>query len=156
MRVKSECRNSRTEDRRAQLRKLDETIDHNSEMLLGTVPRLARVALLVNADNSSHAIVLNNVEAAAQRVKVRILPVQARTLNEIESALATMVREKAGAVYFAGDGLFARQGRQIAELVIKHRLPSVMNTRESVEDGVLMSYGAEPPRAIPARRSLCG
>ena len=50
MRVKSECRNSRTEDPRAQLRKLDETIDHNSEMLLGTVPRLARVALLVNAD----------------------------------------------------------------------------------------------------------
>ena len=111
------------------------------EMLLSLVPKLSRVAILVNPANSSHAITLKNVQAAAQRSKVRILPVEARTVPEIEQAFSAMVREKVGAVIVARDGLFSQQERQIAELAAKNRLPTISGHREYVEAGGLISYG---------------
>jgi putative ABC transport system substrate-binding protein len=112
------------------------------EMLLGMVPKLSRVAVLVNPANSSHAMVLKSVQSAAQRTSSKILPVEARTAPEIEKAFSAMAREKAGAVIVARDALFNQQVRQIAELAAKNRLPTISGMREYVEAGGLMSYGA--------------
>jgi putative ABC transport system substrate-binding protein len=111
------------------------------EMLLGLVPGLSRVAILVNHANQSHVVTVKNVQAAAQKTNVKILPVEARTVAEIEKAFAGMVREKAGAVIVARDGLFTQQARQIAELAAKNRLPTIAGSREFVEAGGLISYG---------------
>ena len=111
------------------------------EMLLSMVPKLSRVALLVNPANSSHVVTLKNVQAAAQKKKVIILPAEARTVPEIEKAFSAMVREKAGAVIVARDGLFSQEERQIAELAAKNRLPTIAGNREFVEAGGLISYG---------------
>ncbi len=111
------------------------------EMLLGMVPKLSRVAVLVNPANTVHTRSLKNVQAAAQKLGVKILPVEARTAPEIEKAFAVMAREKAGAVMVERDALFNQQTRQIAELAMNHRLPSITALREYVEAGSLMSYG---------------
>ena len=111
------------------------------EMLLGMVPKLSRVAVLVNPDNSSHAMVLKSVQSAAQRTNAKILPAEARTAPEIEKVFSAVAGAKAGAVIVAGDALFNQQVRQIAELAAKHRLPSVGAIREYVDAGGLMSYG---------------
>ena len=52
-----------------------------------------------------------------------------------------MARERAGAVIIAIDSFFIQQGRQIADLAAKHRLPSMSGSREYAEAGGLMSYG---------------
>ena len=109
------------------------------------VPKLSRVAVLVNPTNSAHATVLKNVQAAAQRASVKILPVEARTPQEIENAFSTMSRENAGAVIVVNDSIFVQQRRQIAELATKHRLPSISANREYAEAGGLMSYGSTSP-----------
>ncbi len=111
------------------------------EMLLTMVPRLSRVAVLVDSRDSSHAEILKSVQAAAQMTRAKILPVEARTPQEIERAFSAMVREKAGAVLVVSGGLFNQQARQIAELAVKKQLPSISTRGEYAEVGGLMSYG---------------
>ncbi len=112
------------------------------EMLLSMVPKLSRVAILLSPTNPGHATNLKTVQAAAQTSGVKILPVEARTPQEIENAFSTMTREHAGAVIVAADALFTQQVRQIAELAAKHRLPSISTFREYAEAGGLMTYGS--------------
>lgn len=112
------------------------------ELLLSMVPKLSRVAVLVNPVNPSNATILKNVQSAAQRVSVKVLPVEARTVQEIENAFAMMTQGKAEAVIVAVDAFFIQQQRPIADLAAIHRLPSVSGNREFTEAGGLMSYGS--------------
>jgi len=111
------------------------------EMLQSIVPKLSRVAVMMNPVNSSHPGVLKNVEAAAQKTGVKVLPFEARSAAEIERAFSGMVQAKAGGVVVARDGFFIQQVGQIAALAAKHRLPSISGYRQFVEAGGLMSYG---------------
>jgi len=106
------------------------------------VPKLSHLAVLVNPTNPGQATMLKSVEAAGQRAGIKVLlPLEARTPQEIENAFSTIAREKTGAVIVMLDTLFIQQRRQIAELAAKHRLPSLSPFREYVEAGGLMSYG---------------
>ena len=111
------------------------------EMLLSMVPKLSRVFVLANPDNSAHTTILKNVQAAARTTSVTVLSLDARSPQEIEQAFSRMARQKAGALMVMRDPLFNRQVRQIAELAAKHRLPTIAGLREYVEAGGLMSYG---------------
>jgi len=111
------------------------------ELLLSMVPKLSRVAVLVNPVNPALATFLKNVQSAAQGLSVKVLPVEARSAQEIENAFPTMTQGNASAVIVATDGLFVQQYRKIAELAAKNRLPSVSQLREYVEAGGLVSYG---------------
>ena len=111
------------------------------EMLLSIVPKLSRVAVLVHPASPAHSTVLKNIQTAAHRSGVKVVPVNARTAREIETAFTIMKKEKAEAVIVAGTPLFNQQRRQLAELAAKYRLPSIALFRESVEAGILMSYG---------------
>jgi putative ABC transport system substrate-binding protein len=113
----------------------------NLEIMLSIVPKLSHVALLMNPANSSHVAVLKSTQAAAQKLNIKVLPVEARTAPEIERAFSAMAREHAGAVIVAIDSFFIQQGGQIAALAAKNRLPSMGGSREYVEAGGLMSYG---------------
>ena len=113
------------------------------EMLLSMVPKLSRVAVLLNPGSDLHAAILEGFEIAAQmtRKNVTILPVEARNPQEIEGAFSVMTRQKAGAFIVPPDSFFVQQRRQIAELAASHRLPSISARKEDVEAGSLMSYG---------------
>lgn len=113
------------------------------EMLLTMVPKLARVAVLVNPANAAHAAMLKNVQAAAPKAGIKVLPVNAQTPQEIESAFSTMARESAGAVIVGLDPFFIQQGLQIAQQAARHRLPSIFPNREYAEAGGLMAYGQD-------------
>ena len=113
------------------------------ELLLNMVPKLSRVAVLVNPDNVAHPVRLKSVLAAAQKAKVETLPVEARTMQGIGNGFSIMTREKAGGLIVLVDAFFIQQEREIAELAAKHRLPSITGDREYVEAGGLMSYGQD-------------
>jgi putative ABC transport system substrate-binding protein len=111
------------------------------EMLLSIVPKLSLVAFLMNPGNAGNLLVLKSIQSAAQRTSAKILAVEARTAPEIEKAFSAMTQGKAGAVIVARDGFFVLQVRQIAELAMKNRLPSISESGEYAEVGGLMSYG---------------
>jgi putative ABC transport system substrate-binding protein len=52
-----------------------------------------------------------------------------------------MTQGKAGAVIVARDGFYINQTRQITELALKNRLPSISERENYAEAGGLMSYG---------------
>lgn len=111
------------------------------ELLRSMAPKLSRVAVLINPANPSFVTIVKNVQAAAQKVDVSVLPAEARTAQEIDDAFPAMVRGNAGAVIVGADTLFIQQTRRIAELAVKHRLASVSSFREYALAGGLISYG---------------
>ena len=106
------------------------------------VPKLSRVAYLMNSDNLGNAIALKNVEGAARKHKAKILPAAVRNEKEIGNALSLLIKEKVQALIVASDPLFNQQARQVAEWAVKNRLPSIGGIVAYVEAGGLMSYGA--------------
>ena len=111
------------------------------ELLKSMIPKLSRVAFLMNPGNPGHPAILQSVQVAGQHAGMKVLPVEARTREEIERGFAAMTRERAGAVIIAADAFVFGQRRQMAELAVKNRMPSIAPWREFVAAGGLMSYG---------------
>jgi putative ABC transport system substrate-binding protein len=111
------------------------------EMLLTIVPKLSRVALLVNPANAAHAMVRTTVQAAAQKAGIKVVVAEAQTSQQIETAFVKSVRDDAGAVIVALDPFLIQQVPQIAAQATKHRLPSIFAFGEGAEAGGLLSYG---------------
>jgi len=61
----------------------------------------------------------------------------------LEAAFATMVRSRAGALIIVQGPMFFSHRKRLAELAVKHRLPTVMGSREYVEAGGLAGYGPD-------------
>jgi putative ABC transport system substrate-binding protein len=111
------------------------------ELLRVAIPKLSRVAVLVNPSAPSHLDFLKSIQTSAQATRARVSSVQAGTASQIEAAFSVMKRERAGALIVLPDGLFNAQGPRIAELAVQQRLPTMFATRELVEAGGLMNYG---------------
>jgi putative ABC transport system substrate-binding protein len=67
--------------------------------------------------------------------------VEARGPAEFEGAFAAMTKARAGAILVLADVIFVFNGRQVADLAAKNRLPAMYGLREHVEAGGLMAYG---------------
>lgn len=123
-----------------------EIVPKHVEMLRELVPKLDRVAVLMNPTYAVHTRSLAIIKAAAQAIKLRILPIEAKTTKEIDNAFSMIANQKAGAVIIlGGDSFFLAQTRQIASLAMKHRLPSIYPARTYARDGGLLSYGENLP-----------
>ena len=61
--------------------------------------------------------------------------------GEIDGAFAAFVRERADALFIAGDAFFSSRSVQIATLAVRDRIPASYSSREMVEAGLLMSDG---------------
>src|SRR5262249_56311625 len=67
----------------------------------------------------------------------------ASTSREIKAAFATLVRDRADALFVAPDGFLTSRRVQFATLAARHGIPAAHTTREEVEAGGLMSYGTD-------------
>jgi len=111
------------------------------ELLKVAVPKLSRVAVLSNSGNPDHPQQFKSIEAATRKLGIRLLQMNVRTASDIERSFAGMTRDRTEGVIILNDGFFVQQMRQIAELALKHRLPSIHGSVEYVESGGFMSYG---------------
>ena len=110
------------------------------ELLKTMLPALSRVAVLVNPGSSVRAAIVRSVQAAGQHAGIKVLPVDARTPEEIERGFVIMAQERAEGVIIADDAFSRGQRRQIADLAVKNRMPAITPWREYVAAGGLMSY----------------
>jgi putative ABC transport system substrate-binding protein len=111
------------------------------ELLVSAVPVAKRIAVLWNPDTPSHTPALKALEDAGRPLQVQLQAVGARTAPELEGAFAAMARARAQAVLVLGTAIFLAERQRVAELAIKHRLPTMSNLKDLVEAGGLMSYG---------------
>jgi putative ABC transport system substrate-binding protein len=113
------------------------------EVLKQAVPEVSLVALLWNPANPGSAPQLREAEAAARALGVQLQALEARTPREIASAFAAMTRQQAGALIVLADAIFRNRRKQIADLAVKSRLPSVSAIPEYADAGGLIVYGAD-------------
>jgi putative ABC transport system substrate-binding protein len=115
------------------------------ELLRIVAPRASRIAILWDERNPASRLSVDGTEAAAKPAGLTIHSVPVRSPAEIEAAFATLVRDRAGALIIVPSPAIFSHRRQLVELAAKHRLPTVVGSREYVEAGGLASYGPDYP-----------
>jgi putative tryptophan/tyrosine transport system substrate-binding protein len=99
------------------------------------IPAATKIAVLVNPNNSvTSQDSIQGGHAAARRLGLEIVVVNASTENEIEKAFATAVRLRAAGLLHT-DTYFQSRRDQIAALSLRHTLPTIVGERESVVAG---------------------
>jgi putative ABC transport system substrate-binding protein len=114
------------------------------ELLKQVVPRAARVGFLLNPANHNTASQLKTARAAGPALRLTVVPVEVKgpEREDLDRAFATMGRERLAALLVLGDPMLGINRTRIAELAIKHRLPTAGTGRAWAEGGLLMAYGA--------------
>jgi putative ABC transport system substrate-binding protein len=114
------------------------------ELLQEAMPHATSIGVLWNPTTPSHPPALKEVEAAGQKLRVELVMVTARTVEDFDGAFATMTRERVGGFIVVASPLSVSGRVRLAELGLRYRLPGMFGTRDNVEAGGLMSYGADP------------
>jgi len=113
------------------------------ELLKRTVPGLTRVAVFWNPPNPAYGPILKELEAAAQTLRLKLQRLEVRVPGDFEGAFAAATRQRAGALIAPGDPLVSNRPRMVADLALKYRLPTMMDNKEFVEAGGLLSLGLD-------------
>jgi ABC-type uncharacterized transport system substrate-binding protein len=112
------------------------------ELLHEMVPNVTIIALLVNPTTTPLAeIMTRDLHAAARTLGLRLHVLHASSEREIDTAFATLVQLRAGALVIGTDALFNSRSEQLAALTVRHAVPAIYQYREFVSAGGLMSYG---------------
>jgi putative ABC transport system substrate-binding protein len=101
------------------------------------------IAVLVNPETPFARLALKEIKTAAEANRIRLVILEARTAEQVPRELQAAVTAAAGGLLVLGDPLTYSLRREIADLSAKFRLPAVYPSREWVEAGGLMSYGAD-------------
>jgi putative tryptophan/tyrosine transport system substrate-binding protein len=111
------------------------------ELLKEAVPTASRIALLWQPANPYAPLVLNDLQGAAQQLRVQLQPIEVHSAADLEGAFAAMTSQQADALVVSSDAFFVLHRTRIAELAIQHRLPAIYLHTEHVHAGGLMAYG---------------
>jgi putative ABC transport system substrate-binding protein len=112
------------------------------ELLKETVSKVSRVAVILSAVTTDQDA-FNEMEAAARQLGVKLQAANVRDPNEFQSAYAAMVREHADGVIILRGSFTSFHRRQLVELAVKNRLPSMCEESVWTNLGCLMSYGPD-------------
>jgi putative ABC transport system substrate-binding protein len=104
---------------------------------------MKRIGVLLTLTAPSHRPAADALETAAPTLGVALHKVPVQTVEDFDRAFATIARERVGGVLLIGSALTVAHRARLAELALKHRLPSITSTRENVEAGGLMSYAPD-------------
>jgi putative tryptophan/tyrosine transport system substrate-binding protein len=114
------------------------------ELLKEAVPKLARVAVLYDSAIQPAVFEVKEVlPVAARALGLTIQPWGVRDADGFERVFAALSKKRPDGLYVPPGPLMAANGKRIASFALKSRLPSVYLSREFVDAGGLMSYGAD-------------
>jgi putative tryptophan/tyrosine transport system substrate-binding protein len=113
------------------------------ELLHELLPAATTVAVLVNPANPLTEALLKELRAAARTFGLQLHVLEASTERDFNTAFATMIELRAGALLIGSDVLFISQSKQLAALTIRHAMPTIFQFREFPVAGGLMSYSSD-------------
>jgi putative ABC transport system substrate-binding protein len=113
------------------------------ELLKEVVPKMSRAGVLWDANAPGTIIGFKEYEAAARALKIQLQSLEVRGPNpDLAGAFETVAKGRASALITIGNPVLGRYQKQIAELAIKNRMPSMCERSDYVEAGCLVSYAA--------------
>jgi putative tryptophan/tyrosine transport system substrate-binding protein len=122
---------------------LTDLVAKELEIFKEALPHIMRIGILWNPTTPSHRTAVQAVEAVGEKLGVKLPLVPAGTVEEFDAAFSTMTRERMDGFLVVASPLSFSQRAPLAELALKYRLPGMFGSRENVEAGGLMSYGAD-------------
>jgi ABC-type uncharacterized transport system substrate-binding protein len=118
------------------------------EILKDAVPKLARVGFLRGPEGGiggiSMDLQLKKLRTAAAVLKLKLEEIEAQPDPKgLESAFQSAKQKRVNAIMTLTSPSFFAERKRIVGLAGKHRLPAIYFQREFVDEGGLMSYGAD-------------
>ena len=115
------------------------------EVLKDAVPKLVRVGLLLMPGaRITSELQVKELRAAAQALTLKLEEIEAQADRKgLESAFQAAKQKQAGAIMTTSTRPFFAERKRIVELAAKYRFPAIYFQREFVDEGGLMSYGAD-------------
>ena len=110
------------------------------QLLKEAVPKLSRAAVLWNRANPGVAFQVNDIEAAARTLRVRLQLLEFRGADQVEGALTPLTTTRPDGLIVPFDAAAFQQRARIIAFAAKSRLPTIYPHRETVEVGGLMAY----------------
>ncbi len=111
------------------------------ELLKEALPAVSRVAVSYTQSRNFHQEQLIRMEAAAPALRIELRRVGLMSVEDLDRVFAMLQRDRIGAFRIQSDPVTNQWRNRIAELAIKHHLPTMFDLRMYVEAGGLMSYG---------------
>jgi putative tryptophan/tyrosine transport system substrate-binding protein len=114
------------------------------ELLKEVVPNVSRVAVIWNPQvGGTTEEQVKQTESAARQFELKIQSVAVRDPSEFEGAYAMMTKQGASAVIIIRGALTLFHRKQLTELAVKNRMPSMCEGQEFVDDACLIAYGPD-------------
>lgn len=128
-----------------------ELIGKRVELLKEMFPGISRVAALLNPNNPGTRLTLTALDIATRALGIEMQRIEVRNVGDLAQAFRSAATGGAGAVLIQDDPLTSAARTQIAELALKHRLPTSVGVPENADAGAFMAYG--PNRVDLFRRA---
>jgi len=115
-------------------------------MLKEAVPKISRVAALLNPANRSAEPALSRAKESAHSLNLHLEAIAVRGPEDFDSAFSAANKAHVqGLVLAHGDPIFRVHAQRVAALALKNRLPAVFYLTDFVEQGGLISYAPSYP-----------
>jgi putative ABC transport system substrate-binding protein len=123
------------------------------EIFKEAVVGIQRIAVLANADNPLHRFLWDDLRPVGPELGLQFRLFVVSGFDKLPAVFSSMKQDGFDAMTLLSDAQFFSARRQISSLAAMHRLPAMYESRESVDDGGLISYGASIPDLIMTRRA---
>ncbi len=113
------------------------------EVLKETAPHLTRVLAIFHPETPIHQAFRRSIEGAPPRLNVEVIPAGVHDAAEIERAVSSFAKNENGGIIVLPHAVTWANNDLFVALELRHRLPAVYATEESVTTGGLVSYGQD-------------
>jgi putative tryptophan/tyrosine transport system substrate-binding protein len=111
------------------------------EVLKDAIPKLARVGLLRGQGRGAQ---LKEIRPAVVALKLKLEEIDTQfAAKGLENAFQTAKQKQVDAIMMTTSRQFFAERKRLVELAVKYRLPAIYFSKEFVDEGGLMSYGAD-------------
>jgi putative ABC transport system substrate-binding protein len=111
------------------------------QLLKDAFPKVARVAVLFHGGPGGDQEELSETQTAARALRIQIQPLQVKEPSQFQSRYAAMTKERVDALVIFHGSFTGFHRRELIELAVKHRLPTMCGSPVWSPDGGLISYG---------------
>jgi putative ABC transport system substrate-binding protein len=113
------------------------------ELLKETAPHITRALTIFHPETPIHRAFLRSIEDAATRLGIEVTPGGVHDAAEIESVVSLFAMRENGGIVVLPHAVTWANNELLVALELRHRLPAVYATEESVMAGGLVSYGQD-------------
>jgi putative ABC transport system substrate-binding protein len=115
------------------------------ELFKEAVPKLARIAVIFDPGNPPGVFQVKEVlPVAARGLGLTLQPWEVRSADDFEKIFAALnIKERVDGLYVFGGPLMNTNQKRMVSLALKSRLPLMCYTKETVDIGGLLYYGAD-------------